>query len=103
MAQVPETRYQKNPKKVPETLPDEELDSLGAARNCCVPIITPTDFIEADGFIFGFPARLGTMASQFKGFLETTESSGKKGHLAGKPASFFYSSDTPGIGQETSA
>ena len=66
-----------------------------------VPIITPNEFAEADGFIFGFPTRFGMMAAQFKAFLDVTGGLWRK--LADKPAGIFYSTGSQGGGQETTA
>ncbi|XP_057423305.1 quinone-oxidoreductase QR2-like isoform X2 [Lotus japonicus] len=84
---------------VPEPLPAE----LRAPTKSDVSTITANEFIKADCVILGFPARFGMMASQFKAFLETTESDAQKGFFASKPAGIFYSSNTPGSGQETAA
>lgn len=37
-----------------------------------VEIATLDDLVEADGLIFGFGTRFGTMPAQFKAFLDST-------------------------------
>ena len=58
--------------QVPETLSIEGLRKLRASIKSDVPIITPNEPSEADGFVFGFPTRFGMMAAQFKAFLDAT-------------------------------
>ncbi|XP_061339405.1 NAD(P)H dehydrogenase (quinone) FQR1-like [Gastrolobium bilobum] len=89
--------------QVPETLTIEGLGKLRASSKSDVPIITPKELPEADGFAFGFPTIFGMMAAQFKAFLDATGVLWKKQELAGKPAGFFFSTGTQGGGQETTA
>ncbi|KAK7817176.1 probable NAD(P)H dehydrogenase (quinone) FQR1-like 1 [Quercus suber] len=87
--------------QVPETLSDEVLGKLGAPPKSDVPVITPGELAEADGLLFGFPTRYGTMAAQFKAFIDSTGSQWRTQELAGKPAGLFYSTGSQGGGQET--
>ncbi|KAM3700511.1 hypothetical protein ACJW31_05G104100 [Castanea mollissima] len=87
--------------QVPETLSDEVLGKLGAPPKSDVPVITPPELAEADGLLFGFPTRYGTMAAQFKAFIDSTGSQWRTQELAGKPAGLFYSTGSQGGGQET--
>ncbi|KAG4971568.1 hypothetical protein AAZX31_13G231700 [Glycine max] len=87
--------------QVPETLPEEVLAKLGAPPKSDVPIITPNELPEADGFLFGFPTRFGSMAAQFKAFFDATGGLWRTQALAGKAAGFFYSTSSQGGGQET--
>jgi len=89
--------------QVPETLADEVLGKMSAPPKSDVPIITPNELSEADGFVFGFPTRFGMMAAQFKAFLDATGGLWKTQQLAGKPAGIFYSTSSQGGGQETTA
>ncbi|PKA53546.1 hypothetical protein AXF42_Ash009042 [Apostasia shenzhenica] len=89
--------------QVPETLSEEVLGKLGAPPKSDVPIITPDQLPDADGFIFGFPTRFGMMAAQFKAFLDATGGLWRTQHLAGKPAGIFVSTGSQGGGQETTA
>ncbi|KAB5521605.1 hypothetical protein DKX38_025924 [Salix brachista] len=89
--------------EVPETLPEEVLGKMSAPPKSDVPIITPSELAEADGFVFGFPTRFGMMAAQFKVFLDATGGLWKTQQLAGKPAGIFFSTGSQGGGQETTA
>ncbi|KVI02216.1 hypothetical protein Ccrd_019466, partial [Cynara cardunculus var. scolymus] len=72
--------------QVPETLNDEVLAKMSAPPKSDVPIITPNELPEADGFIFGFPTRYGMMAAQFKSFFDATGGLWRTQQLASKPA-----------------
>ena len=87
--------------QVPETLPEEVLQKLGAPPKSDAPVITPNELPEADGFLFGFPTRFGSMAAQFKAFFDATGGLWRSQSLSGKPAGFFYSTASQGGGQET--
>jgi NAD(P)H dehydrogenase (quinone) len=89
--------------QVPEILPEEVLGKMSAPPKSDVPIITPSELAEADGFVFGFPTRFGMMAAQFKAFLDATGGLWKTQQLAGKPAGIFFSTGSQGGGQETTA
>ncbi|XP_024959685.1 NAD(P)H dehydrogenase (quinone) FQR1-like [Cynara cardunculus var. scolymus] len=89
--------------QVPETLNDEVLAKMSAPPKSDVPIITPNELPEADGFIFGFPTRYGMMAAQFKSFFDATGGLWRTQQLASKPAGIFYSTGSQGGGQETTA
>ncbi|KAL4627115.1 hypothetical protein ACB098_05G102100 [Castanea mollissima] len=87
--------------QVPETLSDEVLGKLGAPPKSDVPVITPGELAEADGLLFGFPTRYGTMAAQFQAFIDSTAAQWRTQELVGKPAGLFYSTGSQGGGQET--
>uniref|UniRef100_A0A2P2J4B2 NAD(P)H dehydrogenase (quinone) n=1 Tax=Rhizophora mucronata TaxID=61149 RepID=A0A2P2J4B2_RHIMU len=87
--------------QVPETLPEEVLGMMGAPPKSDVPIITPSELSEADGFLWGFPTRFGMMAAQFKAFVDSTGVLWRTQALAGKPAGIFFSTGSQGGGQET--
>ncbi|CAL0331848.1 unnamed protein product [Lupinus luteus] len=90
--------------RVPETLPIEVLDQMKAPpKDDAIPEITAAKLAEADGLLFGFPTRYGSMAAQMKGFFDSTGQLWKEQKLAGKPAGFFVSTGTQGGGQETTA
>ncbi|CAM8998253.1 unnamed protein product [Rhodiola kirilowii] len=89
--------------QVPETLPEQVLSKMYAPPKSDVPIITPDELTEADGFIFGFPTRFGMMPAQFKAFMDSTGGLWGTQQLAGKPAGIFYSTGSQGGGQETTA
>ncbi|KAL1363263.1 hypothetical protein AAHE18_03G137400 [Arachis hypogaea] len=73
--------------QVPETLSEEVLDKMGVPSKNDVPLINPKELLEGDGFVFGFPTRFGTMAAQFKFFLDATGSLWQTQQLAGRLAS----------------
>ncbi|KAK4744308.1 hypothetical protein SAY87_010620 [Trapa incisa] len=87
--------------QVPETLPDKVLKKMDAPPKSNIPIITPNELSEGDGFVFGFPTRYGMMAAQFKAFMDATGGLWRTQQLAGKPAGIFYSTGSQGGGQET--
>lgn len=92
-------------KRVPETLPKEILESMGAVEAQkafeSVPICTIDELASADAIIFGTPTRFGNMAAQMKQFLDATGSLWQKGALVGKVGSVFTSSATQHGGQES--
>jgi len=90
--------------RVPETLPSGVLNQMRAPRiDQTIPEIAPADLAAADGLLFGFPTRYGSMAAQMKAFFDSTGNLWKEQKLAGKPAGFFVSTGTQGGGQETTA
>ncbi|KAL0912239.1 hypothetical protein M5K25_018201 [Dendrobium thyrsiflorum] len=90
--------------RVPETLPHEVLEMMQVPpKNEDIPVITAEELTEADGILFGFPTRFGSMAAQMKAFFDSTGQLWKEQKLAGKPAGFFVSTGTQGGGQETTA
>ncbi|KAJ1722268.1 hypothetical protein LPJ53_003310 [Coemansia erecta] len=88
-------RYQIN-----ETLSEEILAKMHAPAKPDLPVIKAADLPEADGFLFGFPTRYGTMPAQVKTFFDSTGQLWAKQALAGKPAGFFFSTGTQHGGQE---
>lgn len=90
--------------RVPETLPKEVLEMMKAPpKDDGVPLIMAEELVEANGLVFGFPTRFGSMAAQMKSFFDSTGQLWKEQKLAGKPAGFFVSTGTQGGGQETTA
>uniref|UniRef100_A0A2P2P5W0 NAD(P)H dehydrogenase (quinone) n=1 Tax=Rhizophora mucronata TaxID=61149 RepID=A0A2P2P5W0_RHIMU len=90
--------------RVPETLPADMLDHMKAPpKDSRIREITAAELVDADGFLFGFPTRYGSMAAQMKSFFDSTGLLWKEQKLAGKPAGFFVSTGTQGGGQETTA
>ncbi|XP_028798480.1 probable NAD(P)H dehydrogenase (quinone) FQR1-like 1 [Neltuma alba] len=90
--------------RVAETLPKEVLEMMKAPpKDDSVPVTTAEKLVEADGVIFGFPTRFGSMAAQMKAFFDSTGQLWREQKLAGKPAGFFVSTGTQGGGQETTA
>jgi NAD(P)H dehydrogenase (quinone) len=90
--------------QVPETLSPEVLEKMSApAKDKSIPIISPAELVDADGIIFGFPTRYGSMNAQMKAFFDSTGALWQTGALAGKPAGIFTSTGSQGGGQETTA
>lgn len=90
--------------RVPETLSKEVLQLMKAPeKHDKVPLISAEKLVEADGFLFGFPTRYGSMAAQMKAFFDSTSQLWREQKLAGVPAGFFVSTGTQGGGQETTA
>ncbi|KAG2511582.1 hypothetical protein JM16_007920, partial [Phytophthora kernoviae] len=57
--------------QVPETLSEELLTTIHAAPKKDHPIATPDTLKEADGILFGFPTRFGSLPSQMKAFFDS--------------------------------
>ena len=90
--------------KVPETLPLKTLEQMRVpVKDDGVPVISVEEMVEADGFLFGFPTRYGSMAAQMKSFFDSTIVLWQDQRLAGIPAGLFVSTGTQGGGQETTA
>ncbi|CAM6025199.1 unnamed protein product [Sphagnum balticum] len=90
--------------QVPETLSPEVLEKMSApAKDNSIPIISPAELADADGIIFGFPTRYGSMSAQMKAFFDSTGALWRTQALAGKPAGIFISTGSQGGGQETTA
>ncbi|KAJ8764561.1 hypothetical protein K2173_006301 [Erythroxylum novogranatense] len=90
--------------RVPETLTADVLEQMKAPpMDAEIPVISAVQLTEADGLLFGFPTRYGSMAAQMKAFFDSTGQLWKEQKLAGKPAGFFVSTGTQGGGQETTA
>lgn len=90
--------------RVPETLSPEVLDQMKVpSKEEEIPVISAEELVEADGLLFGFPTRYGSMSAQMKAFFDSTGQLWKEQKLAGVPAGFFVSTGTQGGGQETTA
>jgi len=92
-------------RRVPETLPEDVLDQMGAVEAqqsmSHVPICTVDELASADAIIFGTPTRFGNMCGQMRQFLDATGQLWAKGALVGKAGSVFTSSATQHGGQES--
>lgn len=92
-------------KRVPETLPPEVLEKMGAtaaqAKLTSLPVATIDDLVSADGILFGAPTRFGNMTAQMKQFLDSTGGLWASHALVGKVGSVFTSSATQHGGQES--
>jgi NAD(P)H dehydrogenase (quinone) len=92
-------------RRVPETLPQEVLEKMGAVEAQKIfghiPICTVNELASADAIIFGTPTRFGNMCGQMRQFLDATGQLWSKGALVGKVGSVFTSSATQHGGQES--
>ena len=92
-------------RRVPETLPVEVLEKMGAAEAqksmSQVPVCTVAELAAADAVIFGTPTRFGNMCGQMRQFLDATGQLWAQGDLVGKVGSVFTSSATQHGGQES--
>lgn len=92
-------------RRVPETLPKEVLEKMGAVEPqkafAHVPVCTVDELAEADAILFGTPTRYGNMCGQMRQFLDATGQLWVKGSLVGKVGSVFASSNTQHGGQES--
>ncbi|MBW2093201.1 MAG: NAD(P)H:quinone oxidoreductase [Deltaproteobacteria bacterium] len=91
--------------RVPETLPIDVLEKMGAveAQKSMghIPVITVEELGLADAVIFGTPTRFGNMCGQMRQFLDATGGLWQSGALVGKVGSVFTSSATQHGGQES--
>ncbi|MBU2643098.1 NAD(P)H:quinone oxidoreductase [bacterium] len=92
-------------RRVPETLPKEVLEAMGAVEAqkgmANIPVCTVDELKTADALIFGTPTRFGNMCGQMRQFLDATGQLWAAGDLVGKVGSVFASSATQHGGQET--
>ena len=92
-------------RRVPETLPHEVLEKMGAleAQKALehVPICDIEELVDADAIIFGTPTRFGNMCGQMRQFLDATGKLWQAGALIGKVGSVFVSTATQHGGQES--
>lgn len=92
-------------RRVPETLPQEVLEKMGAvdAQKAFsqIPESTVEDLANADAVIFGTPTRFGNMCGQMRQFLDATGQLWANGSLVGKVGSVFTSTATQHGGQES--
>jgi NAD(P)H dehydrogenase (quinone) len=92
-------------RRVPETLPPEVLEKMGAAEAqkafAHIPVCAVDELPGADAIIFGTPTRFGNMCGQMRQFLDATGQLWAKGALVGKVGSVFASSATQHGGQES--
>ena len=90
--------------QVPETLPDDVLEKMGAKAAkqtfAHIPIAKVDQLPSADAIIFGVPTRYGNVISQIQAFLDATGQHWLKGALVGKVGSAFVSTATQHGGHE---
>jgi NAD(P)H dehydrogenase (quinone) len=92
-------------RRVPETLPEEVLEKMGAVEAqqsmSKVPICSVEELASADAVIFGTPTRFGNMCGQMRQFLDATGQLWAQGALVGKVGSVITISATQHVGQES--
>jgi NAD(P)H dehydrogenase (quinone) len=92
-------------RRVPETLPEDVLEKMGAVEAqksmSNVPICAVEELASAGAVIFGTPTRFGNMCGQMRQFLDATGQLWTTGALVGKIGSVFTSSATQHGGQES--
>ncbi|MEW6519879.1 MAG: NAD(P)H:quinone oxidoreductase [Thermodesulfobacteriota bacterium] len=92
-------------RRVPETLPREVLEKMGALptlqQQDHIPVCTVAELGAADALIFATPTRFGNMCGQMRQFLDATGKLWLSGALVGKAASVMASSNTQHGGQES--
>ncbi len=92
-------------RRVPETLPADVLQKMGAVDAqkafANVPICKVDELASADAIIFGTPTRFGNMCGQMRQFLDATGQLWSQGSLVGKVGSVFASTATQHGGQES--
>jgi len=91
--------------QVPETLPKEILEKMGAVQAkqafAHIPIADSKRLAEADAIILGTPTRYGSATAQMQAFLDSTGQLWAQGALIGKIGSAFTSTASQHGGQET--
>ncbi len=92
-------------RRVPETLPLDVLEKMGAVEAqkafAHVPVCAVDELPDHDAIVFGSPTRFGNMCGQMRQFLDATGGHWLKGALVGKVGSVFTSSATQHGGQES--
>ncbi len=92
-------------RRVPETLPEEVLQAMGAVEAqrsmAHIPVCSVEELTEYDAIIFGTPTRFGSMCGQMRQFLDATGQLWLEGSLVGKVGSVFTSTGSQHGGQET--
>ena len=92
-------------RRVPETLPEDVLEKMGAVEAqkafAHIPVCTVEELANADAVIFGTPTRFGNMCGQMRQFLDATGQLWAEGALVGKVGSVFTSTATQHGGQES--
>jgi len=90
--------------QVPETLPAEVLSKMGAPpKDNSHPIASADTLTKYDAFLFGVPTRYGNQPAQWRAFWDGTGGLWAAGALQGKYVGIFFSTGSPGGGQETTA
>lgn len=90
--------------QLPETLSPEVLEKMNAPpKDTSIPEIKINQLTEYDAFLFGIPTRYGNFPAQWKAFIDQGGALWAGGALHGKLYGLFFSTATPGGGQEMTA
>ena len=88
--------------QVKETLSEEVLTKMHAvAKPYDVPIITAVELKDADGILFGIPARFGMLPAQMKALFDSCGQLWMNDELHHKFVGTFFSTGSIGGGQES--
>jgi len=76
---------------------------LRAVAGSCgeIPLVTPDDYRQADGWIVGSPTRFGNMAAPMQAFFDSLGAFWHAGGLNGKPVGVFTSASSLHGGHES--
>ncbi|CAG8552651.1 19500_t:CDS:2, partial [Racocetra fulgida] len=85
--------------QVPETFQEKDPEQMPEHQKPNIPFIVTEKLAEADGFLFGIPARFGQFPTQFKKFLDSSSQLLGKKSLNNKFGGIFFSMDTQPSGQ----
>ncbi len=88
-------------KQVPETIPADVLEKMGAPAKADDPIASPAELENYDAIIIGTPTRFGNMAGQMRNFVDQLGGLWFQDKLVGKVGAAFTSSGSQHGGQET--
>ncbi len=93
-------------RRCPELMSDEIIKArpdiqAGIEMQKDVPVVTPEDFKQADGYAFGTPTRFGNVSAQLKNVIDQLGPLWMQRVFEGKPAGVFVSTGTMHGGQET--
>ncbi|CDZ98807.1 1,4-benzoquinone reductase-like [Phaffia rhodozyma] len=89
--------------QIQETLSEEIRAKMHAAPKLDIPVITPKDLPQFDGFLFGFGTRYGRAPASVSAFFDATGGLWASGALVGKFAGVFFGAGSNHGGHETTA
>ncbi|RIB11969.1 Benzoquinone reductase [Gigaspora rosea] len=86
--------------QIPESFQEQVPDQMHEYSKPDIPFVTTEKLAEADGILFGIPAKFGQFPAQFKEFLDSSSQLLGKESLNNKFGGIFFSMDTQQNGQE---
>ncbi|CAG8607134.1 6598_t:CDS:2 [Dentiscutata erythropus] len=86
--------------QIPESFQEQILDQVHEHPKPDIPFVTSEKLADADGLLFGIPAKFGQFPAQFKEFLDSSSQILGKEALNNKFGGIFFSMDTQQSGQE---